>query len=140
MIIDGDVAAAVDPQRDIDRIEALLAERRLRLTHVFETHVHNDYVTGGLRRCPTGRVVRVPVRVREVSRRDRQGNPQREVHVAELEEEEQNVDRLRRWHRELRARDVLDAVDGTEVQLQLDECAAARERFTTLVYAVVAIN
>ncbi len=48
VIVDGDVAAVVDPQRDIDRIEALLAERRLRLTHVFETHVHNDYVTGGL--------------------------------------------------------------------------------------------
>ena len=48
VIVDGDVAAAVDPQRDIDRIEALLAGRRLRLTHVFETHVHNDYVTGGL--------------------------------------------------------------------------------------------
>jgi len=48
VIVDGDVAAVVDPQRDIDRIEALLADRRLRLTHVFETHVHNDYVTGGL--------------------------------------------------------------------------------------------
>ena len=48
VIVDGDVAAVVDPQRDIDRIEALLAVRRLRLTHVFETHIHNDYVTGGL--------------------------------------------------------------------------------------------
>jgi len=48
VIVDGDVAAAVDPQRDIDRIESLLAVRRLRLTYVFETHVHNDYVTGGL--------------------------------------------------------------------------------------------
>jgi hydroxyacylglutathione hydrolase len=48
MIVDGDVAAVVDPQRDIDRIESLLAERGLRLTHVFETHVHNDYVSGGL--------------------------------------------------------------------------------------------
>lgn len=41
-------AAVIDPQRDIDRVEALLAERGLTLTHVFETHVHNDYVTGGL--------------------------------------------------------------------------------------------
>jgi hydroxyacylglutathione hydrolase len=48
VIVDGDVAAVVDPQRDIDRIETLLAERGLRLTHVFETHLHNDYVTGGL--------------------------------------------------------------------------------------------
>lgn len=48
ILVDGDVAAVIDPQRDIDRVEAVLAERGLRLTHVFETHVHNDYVTGGL--------------------------------------------------------------------------------------------
>ena len=48
LVLDGDIAAVIDPQRDIDRIESLLTERRLRLTHVFETHVHNDYVTGGL--------------------------------------------------------------------------------------------
>jgi hydroxyacylglutathione hydrolase len=42
------VAAVVDPQRDVSRVEAAIAERELRLTHVFETHVHNDYVTGGL--------------------------------------------------------------------------------------------
>lgn len=45
---DGEVAFAVDPQRDIDRVLALLGERGLRLTHVFESHIHNDYVTGGL--------------------------------------------------------------------------------------------
>jgi glyoxylase-like metal-dependent hydrolase (beta-lactamase superfamily II)/rhodanese-related sulfurtransferase len=37
----------VDPQRDIDRVLALLDEHRVRLTHVLETHIHNDYVTGG---------------------------------------------------------------------------------------------
>lgn len=45
---DGEVAIVVDPQRDIDRVLAVAAERRLRITHVFETHVHNDYLTGGL--------------------------------------------------------------------------------------------
>ena len=45
---DGRHALVVDPQRDIDRVEALLAEHGLTLTHVFETHVHNDYVSGGL--------------------------------------------------------------------------------------------
>jgi hydroxyacylglutathione hydrolase len=45
---DGEVAFVVDPQRDIDRVLALLEEQRLRLTHVFESHIHNDYVTGGL--------------------------------------------------------------------------------------------
>ncbi|HTE74754.1 MAG TPA: rhodanese-like domain-containing protein [Actinomycetes bacterium] len=42
----GDVVVVVDPQRDVDRVEALLAGRRL--THVLETHVHNDYLSGGL--------------------------------------------------------------------------------------------
>lgn len=47
LIHDGEVAFAVDPQRDIDRVLALLDSRGLRLTHVFESHIHNDYVTGG---------------------------------------------------------------------------------------------
>lgn len=45
---DGEVAAVIDPQRDIDRVLDLLAEHRLRLTDVFETHIHNDYLTGGV--------------------------------------------------------------------------------------------
>lgn len=48
LLISGESAAAIDPQRDVDRFEAVLRDRGLRLTHVFETHVHNDYVTGGL--------------------------------------------------------------------------------------------
>ncbi len=48
LLVSGDTAAAIDPQRDIDRIETVLRERGLRLSHVFETHLHNDYVTGGL--------------------------------------------------------------------------------------------
>jgi glyoxylase-like metal-dependent hydrolase (beta-lactamase superfamily II)/rhodanese-related sulfurtransferase len=48
LVHDGEVAFAVDPQRDIDRVLALLDEHGVRLTDVFETHIHNDYVTGGL--------------------------------------------------------------------------------------------
>jgi len=48
VVHDGEVAFVVDPQRDIDRVMDLLEEHRVRLTHVFETHIHNDYVTGGL--------------------------------------------------------------------------------------------
>jgi len=46
LISDGTVAVAIDPQRDIDRV--LNAVGDLRVTHVLETHIHNDYVTGGL--------------------------------------------------------------------------------------------
>lgn len=45
---DGSVALVVDPQRDFDRVLALADARGVRVTHVFETHMHNDYVTGGL--------------------------------------------------------------------------------------------
>ncbi|WP_411098541.1 MBL fold metallo-hydrolase [Streptomyces sp. x-45] len=41
-------AVVVDPPRDIDRVIAAAARRGVRITAVAETHVHNDYVTGGL--------------------------------------------------------------------------------------------
>lgn len=44
----GGRAAVIDPQRDIDRMLAALDERDLELVAVLETHIHNDYVTGGL--------------------------------------------------------------------------------------------
>lgn len=47
LVHDGRVAFVVDPQRDIDRILALATGEGVRITHVFETHIHNDYVTGG---------------------------------------------------------------------------------------------
>jgi glyoxylase-like metal-dependent hydrolase (beta-lactamase superfamily II) len=48
LVSDGATAFVVDPQRDIDRVLALAANRGISVTHVFETHIHNDYVTGGL--------------------------------------------------------------------------------------------
>ncbi|WP_433813270.1 MBL fold metallo-hydrolase [Actinomadura scrupuli] len=45
---DGRVAVVVDPQRDIDRVLALAGRLGVRITHVAETHMHNDYVSGGL--------------------------------------------------------------------------------------------
>jgi hydroxyacylglutathione hydrolase len=45
---DGTSALVVDPQRDIDRVLAAAAARGVAVTHVFETHIHNDYVSGGL--------------------------------------------------------------------------------------------
>ncbi len=48
VITGGGVAVVVDPQRDIDRVRELAADKSARITHVLETHVHNDYVSGGL--------------------------------------------------------------------------------------------
>ncbi|MFI7063577.1 rhodanese-like domain-containing protein [Kribbella sp. NPDC050124] len=48
LVHDGVVAFVVDPQRDIDRVLDLLRADDVVLTHVVETHIHNDYITGGL--------------------------------------------------------------------------------------------
>nr|WP_189181050.1 MBL fold metallo-hydrolase [Microbispora rosea] len=47
LVVDGRVAFVVDPQRDIDRLLRLAERHGVEIRHVFETHVHNDYVTGG---------------------------------------------------------------------------------------------
>lgn len=44
---DGISALVIDPQRDIDRVLEHVERLGLHVTHVVETHVHNDYVTGG---------------------------------------------------------------------------------------------
>ncbi len=38
----------MDPPRDIDQLLAAAARQGVRISHVAETHVHNDSVTGGL--------------------------------------------------------------------------------------------
>jgi glyoxylase-like metal-dependent hydrolase (beta-lactamase superfamily II)/rhodanese-related sulfurtransferase len=45
---DGVHAIVIDPQRDIDRVVALAGRMGVVITWVFETHLHNDYVSGGL--------------------------------------------------------------------------------------------
>lgn len=48
LVHDGSVALVIDPQRDTDRIEAAAAAAGVVITHVAETHLHNDYLSGGL--------------------------------------------------------------------------------------------
>ena len=44
----GGEALVIDPQRDLDRVDAVLAAEGWTCVLVLETHLHNDYVTGGL--------------------------------------------------------------------------------------------
>lgn len=60
-IVEGGEAVVVDPQRDIDRVLELLAGRGARLSHVMETHIHNDYVSGAAELCRvTGATLCIP--------------------------------------------------------------------------------
>ncbi len=56
VVDDGRDALVVDPQRDLDRVHAVLAARGVRLAAVAETHAHNDYVSGGLELAHSGGV------------------------------------------------------------------------------------
>ena len=40
------VAAVIDPRRDVDVYLQAAAERGWRISHVLETHLHNDYISG----------------------------------------------------------------------------------------------
>jgi glyoxylase-like metal-dependent hydrolase (beta-lactamase superfamily II)/rhodanese-related sulfurtransferase len=60
-IVTGTEAVVVDPQRDIDRVLELLSDRGARLSHVVETHIHNDYVSGASQLCRiTGAILVIP--------------------------------------------------------------------------------
>ncbi|SDL23655.1 MBL fold metallo-hydrolase [Tessaracoccus oleiagri] len=48
VVHDGRSAIVIDPQRDIDRVVDVLERAGVQLEAVFETHIHNDYITGGL--------------------------------------------------------------------------------------------
>ena len=48
LVASGADAAVVDPQRDIGRFLSLAESRGLKVRHVLETHVHNDYVSGAV--------------------------------------------------------------------------------------------
>jgi hypothetical protein len=57
--------------------------------------------------------------------------------LAELDEEEQSMERLRRWHRELRLRDVLGAPSASSAERRLKECEAKLEDYTQRVFHAV---
>ncbi|GAA3033512.1 hypothetical protein GCM10010448_14610 [Streptomyces glomeratus] len=66
----------------------------------------------------------------------------KEIHIgkftlAELEEEEQSLERLRRWYRDLTARDVFGAPEAAEAGRRLKRCAAACEDYAERVFAAL---
>ncbi len=54
--------------------------------------------------------------------------------LAELDEEEESLDRLHRWYRAIRGRDVFGAPAAASAERRLKECAAALEDFADQVY------
>ncbi len=63
LLVSGDEAALVDPQRDSWDLVESCAARGVRMRYVLETHVHNDYVSGALEvRAATGATVAGPAR------------------------------------------------------------------------------
>jgi hypothetical protein len=54
--------------------------------------------------------------------------------LAELDEEEQSLERLRRWYRAIRARDLFGAPGAAAAERRLKEAAEALERFADQVY------
>jgi len=54
---------------------------------------------------------------------------------AELEEEEQSLDRLRRWYRDLKKRDVLGLQEAEVAESALNECITNLDAYAQLVYA-----
>jgi hypothetical protein len=57
--------------------------------------------------------------------------------MAELEEEEQSLERLRRWHRELAARDVFGASNADEAGQQLKHCNERLADYTERVFTAL---
>ena len=49
LVHDGEHGLVVDPPRDVERVEAVAERAGVRVAAVAETHVHNDYVSGGRR-------------------------------------------------------------------------------------------
>jgi hypothetical protein len=61
----------------------------------------------------------------------------RKLTLAELEEEEQSLERLRRWYRELKTRDVFGSREGAEAEQRLKSCVERLEDYTEQVFAAV---
>lgn len=57
LIHDGRDAVLIDPSRRIQQIATIAQKEQVRIRAIFETHVHNDYITGGF---SLGRQLKIP--------------------------------------------------------------------------------
>ncbi len=57
--------------------------------------------------------------------------------LAELEEEEQSLDRLRRWYRDLRARDLLASPPSADAATDLKHCEQRFDTYAEHVYTIL---
>jgi hypothetical protein len=64
----------------------------------------------------------------------------RKFTFGELEEEEQSLDRLRRWYRDLKRRDVLELPEATAAEDRLRSCEARLDGYAEQVYAAMRGN
>jgi hypothetical protein len=62
---------------------------------------------------------------------------ERKFTLAELDEEEQSLERLRRWYRELKLRDVFGAPSSGRAEQDLKRCQERLEAFADHVYAAL---
>jgi flagellar biosynthesis regulator FlaF len=61
----------------------------------------------------------------------------RKFTLAELDEEEQSLERLRRWYRELKVRDLFGAPLAVEAEQRLKQCTERLEEYADRVYQAV---
>jgi len=54
--------------------------------------------------------------------------------LAELDEEEQSLERLRRWHREIKLRDLFGAPSAADAEQRLKDCAERLEDYSERVF------
>jgi len=57
--------------------------------------------------------------------------------LAELDEEEQSLERLRRWYRDIKLRDLFGAPAAAEAEQRLKHCAERLEDYADRVYQAV---